>query len=313
MRPTLRPRPAALLVATALALLAGEARGWGRVGHRASARLAEGLLTPATKAAIRGLLDPGESLADASTWPDEHRRDLPESARWHYVNVPITEPRYDRKFCGQGGCVVSKVADFRAVLGNPAASRDERRKALRFVVHLVQDLHQPVHVGDRKDRGGNDLQVQFFGKGSNLHRVWDSGLIEHAYPDEGRAFAKLSGEFTPDFRRDVPAGPVESWADESLALARDAYDDPATGRPLRPGAKLGDAYQSRHLIVAERRLLEASVRLAGVLNATLDPAGAAPQAPGPGSSSECMLSVAPNKSPSASASIVSPSGFRFGL
>src|SRR4051812_29991533 len=122
MRPTLRPRPTALLVATALALLASEAQGWGRIGHRASARLAEGLLTPATKAAIKDLLAPGESLAAASTWPDEHRRDLPESAPWHYVNVPITEAKYDGKFCAAEGCVVSRIADFRAVLADPAAS-----------------------------------------------------------------------------------------------------------------------------------------------------------------------------------------------
>ena len=170
----------------ALAILVGggPAFGWGFVGHRASARLVETLLTPKTKEAIRGLLEPGETLGNASTWPDEHRRELPETAPWHYVNVPITESKYDAKFCAsqKGGCVVGKIPDFLATLKDPAASVERKRFALRFLVHCVQDMHQPVHVGHRGDRGGNDLQVQFFGQGSNLHRVWDSGLL-----DQGRS------------------------------------------------------------------------------------------------------------------------------
>jgi len=283
MRPTPRPtsarrplRPVSplLVVGAALALAASPALGWGRIGHRVSARLTETRLTPAAKAGVAALLAPGESLADASVWPDEHRRERPESAPWHYVNVPITEPKYDAKYCGAGGCVISKIADFRARLKDTSASVEDRREALRFLAHFVQDMHQPVHVGDRGDRGGNDLQLRFFDAGSNLHRIWDSGLIERADADEDRTFDRLHAAFTPEFVMAVPApsGPVESWADESLALARDAYIDPASGDPLRPGTKLGDAYQARHLPAAERRVLLASVRLARLLNETFEPA-----------------------------------------
>jgi hypothetical protein len=268
--PTSR-RSIAFLTALATLLSAPPAFGWGRIGHRTSSRLCETLLTPATKAAIRELLEPGESLADASLWPDEHRRERPETAPWHYVNVPISEPRYDAKFCPAEGCVVGKIPEFVATLKDTSAPTEKRREALRFLVHCVQDMHQPVHVGDRRDRGGNDLQVRFFDEGSNLHRVWDSGLIERVDRDESRTFDRLKAAFTSEFVRAAEAGTVVDWADESLALARDAYVDPVSGLPLKPGAKLGDAYQSRHISVAERRVLQSSARLARLLNDALDP------------------------------------------
>ncbi len=130
------------------------------------------------------LLEPGESLADISIWADSVRRDRPESGPWHYVNVPITEPEYNARFCGEKGCVVGKIEDFRKDLANKNLPRAKRREALLFLVHFVQDMHMPLHVGDNHDRGGNDHQVQFFGEGSNLHRVWDSGMIEQAYKNE---------------------------------------------------------------------------------------------------------------------------------
>src|SRR5262245_5477236 len=118
--PSMKPPPASRrrtnwLILTAAAALAGltvaprPALAWGRMGHRAAARLAESRLTPAARAAVKDLLEPGESLADASTWADEVRPDRPESAPWHYVNVPITEPRYSPRFCPDEGCVVRKV------------------------------------------------------------------------------------------------------------------------------------------------------------------------------------------------------------
>jgi hypothetical protein len=175
-----------LAVVVALSgMLAGHrpALAWGHLEHRASALLAEARLTPAARAVVLELLEPGESLAEASTWADEVRRARPGSGSWHYVNVPITEPEYSPQFAPRRGDVVGKVEQFALVVADRSAPRARRREALKFLVHLVQDLHQPVHVGDRGDRGGNDLQVRFFGKGSNLHRVWDSGLIERAYHD----------------------------------------------------------------------------------------------------------------------------------
>ncbi len=105
----------------AVATMVGPAWGWGRLGHRVAGKIAEDRLTPTARAAVRDLLEPGESLADVSTWADEVRRDHPESGPWHYINVPITEPKYDRKFEPKEGCVVVKVEDFRKILADPTA------------------------------------------------------------------------------------------------------------------------------------------------------------------------------------------------
>jgi hypothetical protein len=261
----------AAVALAAMAAMPRAASAWGRLGHRAAARLSLERLTPAARQAVSELLEPGESLADVSTWADEVRRDRPESGPWHYVNVPITESHYSDRFCGAGGCVVSKIEEFRATLADRSAPRSQRRDALRFLVHFVQDMHQPVHVGDRQDRGGNDLQVQFFGNGSNLHRVWDSGLVERAYPDEPSLLRGLTEEASGDGAVGWAGGTVREWADESLAAARGAYHDPMADRDLRKGAKLSEAYLAANLPVARRRLAQAGVRLAAVLNQALDP------------------------------------------
>lgn len=265
------PVPARLLVALWLAWCgletsSGTAWAWGRMGHRAAGRLAEARLSPTARDAVRDLLEPGESLADASTWADEHRRDFPESGPWHYVNVPITEPRYDARFCPATGCVVSRIAEYRRVLADRGAPRADRQKALRFLVHFVQDLHQPLHVGDRGDRGGNDLQVQFFGRGSNLHRVWDTGLLDRGHESEAALFRHLEAATTPELAERWARGTVEEWATESLASARRAYRLPGTNSELEPGTKLGREYEEIHLPVARQRLNQSAIRLAAMLN-----------------------------------------------
>lgn len=277
-RHVFRPALSSLLALAVLVsglLAAPRAYAWGKVGHRASARLTESRLTPAALAAVKELLEPGETLADASTWADEMRKDNPETAPWHYVNVPITEDKYSDRFCGAKGCVVAKVDEFRKQLADPSLPRADRQKALRFLTHFLQDMHQPVHVGDRGDRGGNDTQVQFFGKGSNLHRVWDSGIIEQSFPDESALLRELTARAAG--LTTAAEGTTVDWADESLAAARDAYKDPTTGAVLKKGAKLGTTYQEAGLPVATRRLTLSALRLAAVLNSTLDPAGAAPK------------------------------------
>ena len=155
-----------LIVALALLIAltsSTPAWAWGRPGHRVISRLAEKNLNPKAKAAIAALLDEGESLADASTWADENRRRLPKTAPRHYVDVPLDEPRYESKWSADDpkkGCVVDKINEFRAVLRNPTRSREDRRFALRFLIHCIEDMHMPMHVGDNHDRGGHDTQVR---------------------------------------------------------------------------------------------------------------------------------------------------------
>jgi hypothetical protein len=249
-----------------------EALAWGKVGHRAVSTVVENHLTPAAAAAIRDLLDPGETLADASLWADEHKREIAGSAPWHYVNVPITEAQYDAKFCPSTGCVVSKIEDVRATLRDPSSSRADKKQALRFLIHLVEDLHQPLHVGDRGDKGGNDLQLQFFGKGTNLHRLWDDGIIEHHSTDEVKWIGEIESFATAEQIRQWSAGGVESWANESLGAARQAYCIPGTHSMLKPGTVLGQEYFDAALPVVKKRLAQAATRLTTMLNVTFAPA-----------------------------------------
>jgi hypothetical protein len=258
------------------ALVAATARpagAWGRLGHRASARLAESRLSPRARAVVADLLEPGESLADASTWADENSREIRGSASWHYVNVPISSPHYNPKYCGRQGCVVSKIAEFRAVLVDRKAPRTRRREALRFVVHLVQDLHQPMHVADQGDRGGNALQLRVGRyEYTNLHQLWDSGLFRSRYRRHAEA----------ELVRDVMAlaerpearswadGRVEDWADESLAIGRRAYQVPRTNRTLRQGEEVSAEYMEVNLPTAVEQVARSGVRLAAMLNEILD-------------------------------------------
>jgi hypothetical protein len=240
---------------------------WGHLAHRASAKLTESRLSPAARAAVRDLLDPGESLADASTWADENSREIPGSAAWHYVNVHISSPHYTSRDCRPQGCVVSKIAEFRAILADRNAPKSRRRTALRFFVHLVEDLHQPMHVADRNDRGGNSLQLQYgrFGT-TNLHQVWDSGLLRSRYRNEDDLWHHMADLVTEEAARDWVKGRTEDWADESLELGRRAYQDPRTHLSLRSGDRLSREYERGNLPRAVERLATAAVRLAYLLS-----------------------------------------------
>jgi hypothetical protein len=243
---------------------------WGRLAHRASAKLAESRLSPHARAIIRDLLEPGESMADASTWADENSREIPGSAAWHFVNVPVSAQHYEPRDCRPRGCVVSKIADFRAMLVDGHAPRSRRRMALRFFVHLVQDLHQPMHVADRNDRGGNNLQLRY-GRydNTNLHQVWDSGLLYQGYRHENELVRQME-----DLARQPESGlwlkgRIEDWADESLDVGRRAYLVPGSNNTLRPGDAIGRDYERANLPLAVDRLARSGVRLAYLLNETL--------------------------------------------
>jgi hypothetical protein len=249
--------------------LAPRTWAWGPLGHRVVAQLAERHLTAKAREAIRILLEPGETLADCSIWADQHRRDIEGSGCWHYVDVPLNEPRYDARFSApvpEKGCIVDKIAEFRAILRDQSKTIQERRLALRFVVHLVEDLHMPLHVGDNHDRGGNDTQVRWFEFGSNLHRVWDSQLIERNGSTEDFWLANLQDLDTESNRAQWMSGSVEDWATESLLLARAAHQIPGTEAPIKSGQELGDLYYRANLPAARQRLAQAGVRLAWMLN-----------------------------------------------
>ena len=186
-----------------------------------------------------------------------------------FRSVPLDEPRYHSVFAGdvaEKGYVVDKIHDFKVVVKDADQSVEDRRIALRFLVHFVEDLHMPMHVGDNNDKGGNRTQVQFFERGTNMHSLWDSGMIEHVCDTEDFWLKDLAALDTAEARAAAMKGTIEDWATESLLAARQAYQVPETGKRLKSGQKLSEAYLDANLPVLRRRLYQASVRLAMVLN-----------------------------------------------
>jgi hypothetical protein len=237
---------------------------WGRLGHRVAARMAENRLTPAATRAVHALLGPGVKFADASTWADE-QQEVPDSSHWHYVNIPIRETRYSARYC-RGGCVVSKIEEFMRTLHTPKAGMRQKQQALKFLIHLVTDIHHPLHVGDNNDRGGNLLQVRFFNEGSNLHRVWDSQVMERHTKNEQVWLWDFDFIANPKMVAEWSKGTPEDWATETLQIAKEAYCLPGTRKIMSPGARLGNEYYNYALSIIQRQLAKSGIRIAFILN-----------------------------------------------
>lgn len=237
---------------------------WGELGHRTIARTAEIQLSRHARRAARSLLD-GQSLAQVSTWADQVREQRPATGPFHYVNIPIWESRYRPDFCPKVGCVIGTLETQQKILADRSASRAERAEALRWVVHLVGDMHAPLHAGDRGDRGGNDLRVELNGRQTNLHSAWDSGLLAVMQRSEEDLVKTLVHriERRGDLQQ-IRSGTIAEWAMESHDRARDVVYG-----LLPPTLSIDIAYRIAAAPVIEDQLLRASVRLAWLLEQAL--------------------------------------------
>lgn len=262
--------PAVLLLLS----LPTPALAWGSEGHHIVADIAEQYLEPAAARQVRELLaiENATTLAQVSTWADDIRPQRPETARWHFVDIPIHPPAgtpaaYDaERDCPDGDCVVAAIERFDAVLRDKAAAPRDRLEALKFVVHFVADVHQPLHCADDGDRGGNDIHVTFRGRRMNLHAVWDWGILAPAVAGDERAYAlRLAKAITPSELDQWRSGTLADWANESYGIARRLiYGE----WPHGPGT-LPASYEATALPVVNEQLAKAGVRLAAVLNASL--------------------------------------------
>ena len=149
---------------------------------------------------------------------------------------------------------------------DPRASKTKKQQAIKFLIHFITDLHQPLHVGDTGKKGGNLIQVRFFNVGSNLHRVWDSQIIEWHSRDEGQWLRELSALMTPKNVVEWSKRTLEDWATESLQIAKEAYCIPGAKTVMRSGTKLGDDYCRMALPLIQRQLAMAGIRVAWMLN-----------------------------------------------
>jgi len=255
-------RYAGLLAAAALAATTVPALAWGPDGHRLVGELAAAQLTPAAQQAVAALLtgEPEPTLAGIANWADETR--TPDSGPLHYVNFPHGSCHYQAsRDCPDGRCVVAAIEASAALVGNLQASPAQRRDALKNLVHFVGDLHQPLHAGRADDRGGNTVQLQWQGAGSNLHQLWDSLLIEAIETDRRHLAARLLAQKPNASTRDRDS---RHWAEESCAIVAEPDFYPATRTPDET------AYRQRWQATMEARLQRAGQRLAGLLNALLE-------------------------------------------
>lgn len=232
--------------------------GWGATGHRATGLIAEQYLTAKAKKRLAAVLGQ-ESLAMVSTWMDEIRSDstYDYAITWHYTTIPDGK-KYEDVASKPDGLVVAMIEKFIADLKGKKLSRKQEVETLKMLVHLVGDIHQPLHVGRPGDRGGNDVKVKWFRAESNLHRVWDSEMID----DTRLSYTELALSFgKPDKAtlKKWQSASVRDWAHESTTYRPQVYD---TGN-----GNLGYPYSYKYYAIAKQRMLQAGVRLAGVLNA----------------------------------------------
>ncbi len=268
-----------LIFALLLLVFAAPAFGWSKQGHQLVGELAQSELTPAARAEVDRLLagEPEPTLAGVSLWADEIRAEGNElgerSRRWHYVNFAGQGCDYvPARDCPDGNCVIGAINAQRAILADRRQPLSARREALKFLVHFVGDAHQPLHAGYRNDRGGNDFQVNYRGKGApdgegtNLHGVWDYWLLRSANLDNVGYVARLRKLALPADPARASDTPAAAWTIESCRLITSASVYPAKRR-------ITDTYLDLHRPTAEVRVRQAGARLAALLNATLDPAG----------------------------------------
>jgi hypothetical protein len=280
-----------MAVACASALLCpSRALAWGRQGHEITGRIADKHLDDKARAAIAELLkgDQFQSLSDGrlNSWADAirssaaFRRKYSRMAEWHYINIDVAaDPdRLDMaKFRGDGNNVLDAILKLREVLKDKAKPAQERREALFFICHFIEDLHQPLHCADReKDRGGNLVRVRLPGDdGSeyNLHAVWDTPLVEAAMgPCTPADYAsRLTNGLSAERRKELQKGTVEDWVVEGYKIASaKVYTDKGTALPGQGGARhtLSQDYVLEGALVVESRLTRAGLRLAQFLNDT---------------------------------------------
>lgn len=258
------------LLLVSLICLPPAAQAWGPQGHRIVGELATLELTPAASVQVRHLLvgEPEPTLAGVANWADQLRESDPEmgkkTGRWHYINFPRDDCSYvPPRDCPDGNCIIAAINRNFLALSDTRRPDAERREALKFLVHLVGDVHQPLHAGYGDDRGGNDFQISYQGAGWNLHSVWDSLIVKSSGLDAVAYANKLSHEpalpIDPTLRSDRPA---VDWALESCRIIKADH--------LYPDKHfIGDDYLQAHRAEVERRLRQAGNRLASVINFAL--------------------------------------------
>ena len=228
---------------------------WGKTGHRVIGEIAAHHLKPEAKKAISALLE-GRSLARIGTWADEIRSnpDYDAYVIWHYVNLPL-DKRYE-EVEHQGENVVTAIEACIKGLKDPSTPQVKKAFYLKYLVHCLADLHQPLHTGRPEDKGGNTIKLKYFGRSTNLHRLWDSDMIN----DYQMSYTELAKSLMERENAEVTIGTAVDWANESHEEVVEIY------AKVIDGDRLGYLYNYENLPLVKDQLYKAGIRLAAVLN-----------------------------------------------
>ena len=238
---------------------------WGLEAHRIVGLLADQHLLPEVRKRIKQNFNI-TSLANVANWADRVK-DKRSQGPWHYANFLKGEMTYvQARDCADGKCVVEKVREFSEALSKSTSSHQDQLEALKYLVHFVGDLHQPLHLGNRKDRGGNKIQVKLRGRKTNLHALWDSGFVNIDDDNLLQYARRLARRVLPTDHLEWVRSDIVDWANESRKHALiSAYD-----KEIMSTGVLTKAYIQRAREVIELRLSQAGVRLAHLLNSRLN-------------------------------------------
>lgn len=233
---------------------------WGKTGHRVTGYIAEKHLSKKAKKAIDALLD-GQSLAFASTYADEIKSDrtYKSFSAWHYVNYPLGIT-YNQAEKSKYGDIVMAIDSCKSVLTNAKSSRADKVFYLKLLIHFIGDLHQPLHAGRAQDKGGNTLQVQWFKQGTNLHKLWDTNLIESYGMSAFELAQELDRSTSKKQRKALQEGGVLDWLEESHKQAEVIY------KSAQVGEKLWYPYSYQYNPLLFSSLKKGGFRLAAILN-----------------------------------------------
>ena len=232
---------------------------WGQTGHRVVGAVADDYLTASTKRKLKKLLN-YESLASSSTFADDIKSDsrYDKFKPWHYVNMPL-DGTYETSTKNPKGDLVTGIRYCKTVIGDKTASKEDKVFYLKMLIHLIGDLHQPMHLGLQEDRGGNDFKVQWYYKDTNMHRVWDTQMID----SYAMSYSELADNVVHLSKAEVnriQKGTVLDWIAETHRLTKTVYNSTQKGDNLRY------RYSYTYLNVAKSQLQKAGIRLATVLN-----------------------------------------------
>lgn len=257
----------ALLLVAVCATFSERAGAWGWDAHRLIAEIAWSQMTPETRSQVRQLI--GDDFVESSVWPDLIVRERRATAPWHYVNFPANATSYDpERDCKNDNCAVAQVLKFSRILADRQLINSIRAEALKFLIHFVQDIHQPLHAAYASDRGGNQLWVRIDGLTERLHGWWDYGLLERYWGKDRAAAIEecLTVEIKPSWLHSTPT----DWANESFAITRQLYHNISGANTKDTPIILPDSYVNEARPIIRERLMMAAVRLAHIMNASLE-------------------------------------------